>query len=122
MVEKKRGEGILMDDVERKYVQEVRDLLSSVDLKLLELLKTESKELFITEEVIKKEGENIQKEFDGTPIVWTIHNAKKYKNCKYKCGNFVSWNNESKRYVHYGPDFKRLKDGNCPKYPEVKSE
>ena len=43
-----------MDELERKYVQEVKDLLSSVDLKLLELLKTESKETFMTEEIIKK--------------------------------------------------------------------
>ena len=99
-----------MDNGEKKRIKEALDLLSSVELKLLELLKEGSQKTFVKETIEVKDNEN---------IVWTVHNGKKFKNCKYKCGNFVSWNNESKRYVHYDPDFKRLKDGDCPKYAEV---
>ena len=43
-----------MDDLERKYVKEVKDLLSSVELKILELLKKESKKTFMNEEIYYK--------------------------------------------------------------------
>lgn len=43
-----------MDEVERKRLLEVQDLLSSVNLKILEMLKSESRETFMTEEIIAK--------------------------------------------------------------------
>ena len=38
-----------MDELEKKYLTEVRDLLSSIDLKILEMLKTKTRDTFITE-------------------------------------------------------------------------
>ena len=76
-----------MDEIERKYVEEVRDLLSSVDLKLLELLKTESKETFMTEEIIKKET----KSESPREIIFEARTYNKFKPCKYKCGGLTAW-------------------------------
>ena len=47
-------------------------------------------------------------------IVWTWHNNKKFKPCKYKCGNYVSWDNTTKKYIHYDSAFKLI--GECPNY------
>jgi len=115
-----------MDEIERKRIKEVRDLLSSVDLKLLELLKTESKETFMTQEVISKKPDNPTLG-DGIPmdaklpatdsdeIIWIYHNNKKYKTCKYKCGNYVGWDDYTKKYIHYDAEFKLI-GADCPKY------
>ena len=103
-----------MDEIERKYVQEVRDLLSSVDLKLLELLKTESKETFMKEEVIKA-GKVVVGDTNTEEIIWVYYNNKKYKTCKYKCGNYVGWDNNTKKYLHYDANFKLI-GADCPKY------
>ena len=48
-------------------------------------------------------------------IVWVIHNDVKYKSCKYKCGNYVSWDNNTKKYIHYDSEFKLI-GADCPKY------
>lgn len=48
-------------------------------------------------------------------IIWTTHNNIKYKACKYKCGNYVSWDNNTKQYLHYDAEFKLI-GADCPKY------
>ena len=94
-----------MDEIERKYLNEIKDLLSSVNAKIFELLKTESKETFLEETIEVK---------DEKKIVWTIHDGKKFKPCKYKCGHFVSWDDNTKKYIHYDAAFKLI--GECPKF------
>ena len=71
-----------MDDTEIKYIEEVRDLLSSCELKLMELLKRESRAVFV-KEVKQKTIETIDAEVgvitqkavgvlnsDGSKICW----------------------------------------------------
>ena len=78
-----------MDDIEVKYIEEVRDLLSSAELKLMELLKRESKAVFV-EEVKQKIVETIDAEVgvitekavgvlnsDGSKICWIPKKAIK---------------------------------------------
>ena len=101
-----------MDDIERKYVQEVRDLLSSVDLKLLELLKTESIETFVKEEIIKKESQE-SKTFANWALPKTgEHIWFKMSNEEGKmrlCGNdgcdlFLKYNHDKETYEHWKLD------------------
>ncbi len=132
MVKRKGSEGILMDEVERKRLIEVRDLLSSVDFKILEMLKTETKELFITEKIIEKESPGVQiidghvnfgEHISGStievkfPINWALPKTGKYQWYKMsneegkirKCLNpgcklFLKYNKEIGTYEHWKID------------------
>lgn len=48
-----------------------------------------------------------------------IHEGKRYKNCKYHCGNLVSWNTHTNNYDHYTKGYKFI-SVKCPLYMEGK--
>ncbi len=83
-----------MDEAERKRLLEVRDLLSSVDLKILEMLKVESRETFMTQEIIagsKEDHERAQMILDlASEIPFKIENYEKWE--KSKTGDFQWYN------------------------------
>ncbi len=104
-----------MDEVERKRLLEVADLLSSVNVKILEMLKTKSRETFMTEHV---SGVNIEKQesvtegktFDN----WALHKNRKFqwyrtsneegkiRRCKNaNCNLFLKYNNDKNTYEHW---------------------
>jgi len=60
-------------------------------------------------------GTEVGVEKDTGKIVWVWHENKKYKNCRYKCGNYVRWDNNTKKYIHYDAEFKLI-GADCPKY------
>lgn len=47
---------------------------------------------------------------------WT-HLGKRYKNCKYGCGNIVSWNYQNRNYDHYTTGYKFI-SAKCPLYAQ----
>ena len=66
------------------------------------------------EEVIKA-GKVVVGDTNTGEIIWVYHNNKKYKTCKYRCGNYVGWDNNTKKYLHYDAEFKLI-GADCPKY------
>lgn len=98
--------------------------LSNEHKKILAMLSKESQETIIKElndNPTLGDGIPVDARYPATDepeegkIVWITHNNVKYKACKYKCGNYVSWDNNTKKYIHYDAEFKLI-GADCPKF------
>ena len=100
-----------MDNGERKRLLEVQDLLSSVNLKILEMLKTESRETFMSEEIITKKPEGDEYQNWALPKTgkfqwYKMSNEEgKIRKCENaNCDLFLKYNNDKKTYEHWKID------------------
>ena len=114
-----------MDDIEVKYIEEVRDLLSSAELKLMELLKRESKEVYVKEVIPEpKSVSNFALPIGKGKYQWyklKDDDTVKLRKCKNEgCLLFLKYNDTTKRYEHWKYDANTGQGGfvadNCEFY------
>ena len=97
-----------MDDIEIKYIEEARDLLSSAELKLMELLRRESKETYVEEIITPQSVSNFTIPIGKGKYQWyklKDDDSVKLRKCQNEgCLLFLKWNDTKKKYEHWKYD------------------